>query len=161
LTPIFSLFRVPPGQSDRDRGPKVGAQPSLSINNANQSIVAVDNSAGKATYTGPAITSKPSGIAAAHPSFGRLGAIFCRSLATPLINGTINGFDPITALPRKFVGAIKDEKGKPFILNNLGGIACRDGDQINGAIRELLVTVGQGIGPAELAGTFLIIVYKP
>jgi hypothetical protein len=157
LTPIFSLFRVPPGQSDRDRGPKVGAQPSLSINNANQSIVAVDNSAGKATYTVPAMTSKPSVVAAAPPGFGRLRAILCRSLATPLTAPSRG----LTLLPRKFVGAIKDEKGKPIILNNLGGIACRDGDQINGAIRELLVTVGQGIGPADLAGTFLKIVYKP
>ena len=53
------------------------------------------------------------------------------------------------------------ENGKPIILNNLWGIAFGGGNTTNGATNELFVTVGQGIGPAELAGTFLRIVFKP
>jgi uncharacterized protein (TIGR03118 family) len=210
--------------------------------NANQSIIAVDNSASKAMYTGLAITSKPSGnflyaadntnnhidmfdgdfkwvksfgdpsipsnfsvfgiqdingllyvayaipnigaggyidlftengtfvktliqglplnqawgIAAAPPNFGPLSNTLL--ISNNSVNGTINGFDPITG---KFVGTIKDEKGKPIVLNNLWGIAFGGGNSTNGATNTLFVTVGQGIGTAELAGTFLKIVYKP
>jgi uncharacterized protein (TIGR03118 family) len=210
--------------------------------NANQSIIAVDNSASKAMYTGLAITSKPSGnflyaadntnnhidmfdgdfkwvksfgdpsipsnfsvfgiqdingllyvayaipnigaggyidlftengtfvktliqglplnqawgIAAAPPNFGPLSNTLL--ISNNSVNGTINGFDPITG---KFVGTIRDEKGKPIVLNNLWGIAFGGGNSTNGATNTLFVTVGQGIGTAELAGTFLKIVYKP
>jgi hypothetical protein len=74
------------------------------------------------------------------------------------VNGTINGFDPITG---KFAGTIKDENGKVIVLNNLWGIAFGGGNSTNGGQNELFVTVGQGIGPAELAGTFAKIVFKP
>ncbi len=210
--------------------------------NANQSIIAVDNSANKAMYTGLAITSKPSGnfvyaadntnnhidmfdggfkwvksfgdpaipsnysvfgvqdinglvyvayavpnigaggfidlftedgafvktliqgsrlnqawgIAAAPPNFGPLSNTLL--VSNNSVNGTINGFDPITG---KFVGTIKDQNGKPIILNNLWGIAFGGGNKSNGATNELFVTVGQGIGTAELAGTFAKVVYKP
>jgi uncharacterized protein (TIGR03118 family) len=210
--------------------------------NANQAIIAVDNSASKAMYTGLAITSKPSGnflyaadntnnhidmfdgsfnlvksfgdpsapsnlsvfgiqdingllyVAYAVPNIGAGGLIdlftedgtFVKTLIQgtrlnqawgiaaaprnfgPLsntllvsnnsVNGTINGFDPVTG---NFVGTIKDENGKPIILNNLWGIAFGGGNKSNGATNELFVTVGQGIGTAELAGTFAKIVYKP
>jgi len=210
--------------------------------NANLSLIAVDNSANKAMYTGLAITSKPSGnflyaadntnnvidmydgsfslvksfgdpnippnfsvfgvqdinglvyvayavpnvgaggfidlfkedgtfvktliqgpqlnqawgIAAAPPNFGPLSNTLL--VSNNSVNGTINGFDPITG---KFVGTIKDENGKPIILNNLWGIAFGGGNKTNGAQNELFVTVGQGIRTAELAGTFLKIVFKP
>jgi uncharacterized protein (TIGR03118 family) len=210
--------------------------------NANQTLIAVDNSANKAMYTGLAITSKPSGnflyaadntnnhidmfdgsftlvksfsdpnapsnlsvfgiqdinglvyvayavpnigagglidlftedgtfvktliqgptlnqawgIAAAPPNFGPLSNTLL--VSNNAVKGTINGFDPITG---KFVGTIKDEKGKPIVLNNLWGIAFGGGNKTNGATNELFVTVGQGIGTAELAGTFLKIGYKP
>jgi uncharacterized protein (TIGR03118 family) len=210
--------------------------------NANQAIIAVDNSASKAMYTGLAITTKPSGnflyaadntnnhidmfdgsftlvksfadpnapsnlsvfgvqdinglvyvayavpnigagglidlftedgtfvktliqgpilnqawgIAAAPPNFGPLSNTLL--VSNNSVNGTINGFDPITG---KFVGTIKDQNGKPIVLNNLWGIAFGGGSKANGATNTLFVTVGQGIGPAELAGTFARIVYKP
>ena len=210
--------------------------------NKNQAIIAVDNSANKAMYTGLAITSNPSGnflyaadntnnhidmfdgnfnlvksfgdpnvpsnlsvfgiqdinglvyVAYAVPNIGAGGVIdvftesgtFVKTLIQgptlnqawgiaaapgnfgPLSNtllvsnnsvrGTINAFDQITG---KFVGTIKDQNGKPIILNNLWGIAFGGGDKSNGATNELFVTVGQGIRTAELAGTFAKIVYKP
>jgi uncharacterized protein (TIGR03118 family) len=210
--------------------------------NKNQTIIAVDNSANKAMYTGLAITSRPSGnflyaadntnnhidmfdgnfnlvksfsdpnapsnlsvfgiqdinglvyVAYAVPNIGAGGLIdlftedgtFVKTLVQgttlnqawgiaaapsnfgPLsntllvsnnsVNGTINGFDPTTG---KFVGTIKDQTGKPIVLNNLWGIAFGGGNSTNGATNELFVTVGQGIGTAELAGTFAKIVYKP
>ncbi len=210
--------------------------------NPNQSVIAVDNSANKSSYTGLAITSYPSGnflyaadnannvidmfdgnfnlvktfsdpsapsnlavfgiqdinglvyVAYAVPNVGAGGRIdvftesgtFVKTLIQgnqlnqawgiaaapgnfgPLRNtllvsnnsvaGTINGFDPTTGA---FVGTIKDENGKPIVLNNLWGIAFGGGNAANGATNELFVTVGQGIGPAELAGTFAKIVYKP
>jgi uncharacterized protein (TIGR03118 family) len=96
------------------------------------------------------------GIAAAPNNFGPLSNTLL--VSNNSVAGTINGFDPITG---KFVGTIKDEKGKPIVLNNLWGIAFGGGNTTNGQVNSLFVTVGQGIGPAELAGTFLKIVYKP
>ena len=96
------------------------------------------------------------GIAAAPGNFGPLSNTLL--VSNNAVAGTINGFDPITG---KFVGTIKDQHGKPIVLNNLWGIAFGGGNKANGATNELFVTVGQGIGTAELAGTFLKIVYKP
>jgi uncharacterized protein (TIGR03118 family) len=96
------------------------------------------------------------GIAAAPSNFGPLSNTLL--VSNNSVNGTINGFDPNTG---KFVGTIKDENGKPIVLNNLWGIAFGGGSKNNGATNELFVTVGQGIGTAELAGTFASIVYKP
>jgi uncharacterized protein (TIGR03118 family) len=96
------------------------------------------------------------GIAAAPANFGPLSNTLL--VSNNSVNGTINGFDPIT---KKFVGTMKDENGKQIILNNLWGIAFGGGNATNGATNELFVTVGQGIGPAELAGTFAKIVYRP
>ena len=96
------------------------------------------------------------GIAAAPSNFGPLSNTLL--VSNNSIGGTINGFDPITG---KFVGTIKDQNGKVIILNNLWGIAFGGGNSTNGGTNELFVTVGQGIGTAELAGTFASIVYKP
>jgi len=96
------------------------------------------------------------GIAAAPPNFGPLSNTLL--VSNNSVHGTINGFDPITG---KFVGTIKDQDGKQIVLNNLWGIAFGGGNKSNGAQNELFVTVGQGIGTAELAGTFLKIVFKP
>jgi uncharacterized protein (TIGR03118 family) len=210
--------------------------------NKNQSIIAVDNSANKASYTGLAITSKPSGnflyaadntnnqidmydsnfmlvksfsdpsvpsdlsvfgvqdinglvyVTYAVPNIGAGGfvdlfteeGLFVKTLIQgpilnqawgiaaapgnfgPLsntllisnnsVNGTINAFDPITG---KFVGTVRDQEGKVIVLNNLWGIAFGGGNSTNGAANELFVTVGQGIGTNELAGTFSSIVFKP
>ena len=210
--------------------------------NANQTLIAVDNSASKASYTGLAITSKPSGnflyaadatnnhidmfdgsftwvksfgdpaipsnfsvfgiqdidglvyVTYAVPNIGSGGYVdlfkedgtFVKTLIQGLplnqawgiaaaphnfgplsntllisnnsVKGTINAFDTVTG---EFVGTIKDEHGKKIVLNNLWGIAFGGGNAINGATNELFVTVGQGIGTAELAGTFARIVFKP
>jgi len=210
--------------------------------NQNQSIIAVDNSASKAMYTGLAITSKPSGnflyaadntnnkvdmfdgsftlvksfgdpavpstfsvfgvqdinglvyvtyavpnvgaggyvdvfkedgtfvktlieglllnqawgVAAAPPDFGPLSNTLL--VSNNSVEGTINAFDTHTG---RFIGTIKDERGNRIVLNNLWGVAFGGGTAANGSLNELFVTVGQGIGTAELAGTFAKIVFKP
>ncbi|HXY77469.1 MAG TPA: TIGR03118 family protein [Candidatus Acidoferrales bacterium] len=96
------------------------------------------------------------GVAAAPGNFGPLSNTLL--VSNNSVNGTINAFDPVTG---KFVGTIRDENGKKIILNNLWGIAFGGGNATNGATNELFVTVGQGIGPNELAGTFAKIVFKP
>ena len=96
------------------------------------------------------------GIAAAPPNFGPLSNTLL--VSNNSVHGTINAFDPITG---KFVGTVKDQNGKQIVLNNLWGIAFGGGNSTNGATNEMFVTVGQGIGTAELAGTFLKIVFKP
>jgi uncharacterized protein (TIGR03118 family) len=95
------------------------------------------------------------GVAAAPPNFGPLSNTLL--ISNNSVDGTINAFDSITG---KFVGTIRDEHGEKIILNNLWGVAFGGGTAANGALNELFVTVGQGIGTAELAGTFAKIVFK-
>ncbi|HUB52216.1 MAG TPA: TIGR03118 family protein [Terracidiphilus sp.] len=96
------------------------------------------------------------GIAAAPADFGPLSNTLL--ISNNSVNGTINGFDPING---QFVGTMSNQSGKQIILNNLWGIAFGGGTTTNGATTTLFVTVGQGIGPNELAGTFAKIVYNP
>jgi uncharacterized protein (TIGR03118 family) len=96
------------------------------------------------------------GIAAAPGNFGPLSNTLL--ISNNSVDGTINGFDPITG---KFVGTVRDERGRKIVLNNLWGVAFGGGTTNNGATNELFVTVGQGIGTNELAGTFASIVFKP
>jgi uncharacterized protein (TIGR03118 family) len=96
------------------------------------------------------------GVAAAPPNFGPLSNTLL--ISNNSVNGTINAFDPITG---RFVGTIRDERGEKIVLNNLWGIAFGGGNTTNGALNELFVTVGQGVGTNELAGTFAKIVFKP
>jgi uncharacterized protein (TIGR03118 family) len=96
------------------------------------------------------------GVAAAPSNFGPLSNTLL--VSNNSVNGTINAFDPISG---KFVGTVRDRWGKKIILNNLWGIAFGGGSTNNGATNELFVTVGPGIGPNELAGTFAKIVFKP
>jgi len=96
------------------------------------------------------------GVAAAPGNFGPLSNTLL--ISNNAVAGTINGFDPITG---NFVGTIKDTSGKAIVLNNLWGIAFGGGNSTNGGTNELFVTVGPGVGPNELAGTFAKIVYKP
>ena len=210
--------------------------------NANQTMIAVDNSASKAMYTGLAITNRPSGnilyaadntnnhidmfdssftpmghfgdssipsnfsvfgiqdingmvyVTYAVPNVGAGGYVdvfqedgtFVKTLIKglplnqawgmtlapsnfgPLSNtllvsnnsqfGTINAFNPNTG---KFVGTIRDEEGKPIVLNNLWAVVFGGGSANNGATNELFVTVGNGIGINELAGTYASIVFNP
>jgi uncharacterized protein (TIGR03118 family) len=95
------------------------------------------------------------GIAAAPGNFGPLSNTLL--ISNNSVHGTINAFDPVTG---SYVGTVRDEHGKPIVLNNLWGIAFGGGNSTNGATNELFVTVGQGIGTAELAGTFASIVFK-
>jgi uncharacterized protein (TIGR03118 family) len=92
------------------------------------------------------------GIALAPSNFGPLSNTLLISNNSEF--GTINAFDPNTG---KFVGTIKDQHGKQVVLNNLWGIAFGGGNSSSGATNELFVTVGNGNGLNELAGTFLSI----
>jgi uncharacterized protein (TIGR03118 family) len=94
------------------------------------------------------------GVAAAPSNFGPLSNTLL--VSNNSVNGTINAFDPIDG---KYVGTMKYQNGKTIVLNNLWGIAFGGGTANNGALNELFVTVGQGYGPAELAGTFARIVF--
>ncbi len=96
------------------------------------------------------------GVAAAPSNFGPLSNTLL--ISNNSVEGTINAFDPITG---KFVGTIRDRFGRKIVLNNLWGIAFGGGNTTNGASNELFVTVGQGVGTNELAGTFASIVFKP
>jgi uncharacterized protein (TIGR03118 family) len=96
------------------------------------------------------------GIALAPSNFGPLSNTLL--VSNNSVDGTINGFDPMTG---KFVGTIRDQFGRIIVLNNLWGVAFGGGTTSNGATNELFVTVGQGIGTNELAGTFASIVFNP
>ncbi len=109
----------------------------------------------KTLIQGP-ILNQAWGIAAAPGSFGPLSNTLL--VSNNSLAGTINAFDPITG---KFVGTIKDQNGKTIVLNNLWGIAFGGGNSTNGQVNQLYVTVGQGIGTNELAGTFARIAYRP
>jgi uncharacterized protein (TIGR03118 family) len=94
--------------------------------------------------------NQPWGVALAPSNFGPLSNTLLISNNSEF--GTINGFDPGTG---NFVGTLKDQKGKVIVLNNLWGIAFGGGNSSSGAANELFVTVGNGNGLNELAGTFL------
>jgi uncharacterized protein (TIGR03118 family) len=96
------------------------------------------------------------GIALAPSNFGPLSNTLL--VSNNSVQGTINGFNPVTG---KYVGTVTDQHGTKIILNNLWGIAFGGGSPNNGATNQLFVTVGQGIGTSELAGTFASIVFNP
>jgi uncharacterized protein (TIGR03118 family) len=96
------------------------------------------------------------GVALAPSNFGPLSNTLL--ISNNSVDGTINGFDPMSG---KFMGTIRDQRGFPIILNNLWGVAFGGGATNNGPTNTLFVTVGQGIGTNELAGTFATIVYNP
>ncbi|HWE85228.1 MAG TPA: TIGR03118 family protein [Terracidiphilus sp.] len=97
------------------------------------------------------------GIALAPANFGPLSNTLL--VSNNSVDGTINGFDPVTG---KFVGTIRDEHGGKIILNDLWGVAFGGGSTTNGAQNELFVTVGPGNGAQSgMAGTFASIVFNP
>lgn len=96
------------------------------------------------------------GVALAPSNFGPLSNTLL--ISNNSVKGTIVAFNPVNG---QFVGTMRDQIGFPIVLNNLWGIAFGGGATANGATNELFVTVGQGIGTSELAGTFASIVYKP
>ncbi len=96
------------------------------------------------------------GIALAPSNFGPFsGALLVSNNA---VAGTINAFNPVNG---RFIGTLRDQHGRPIVLNNLWGIAFGGGNTTNGPANTLFVTVGPGIGTSELAGTFLSIVFNP
>jgi uncharacterized protein (TIGR03118 family) len=108
------------------------------------------------TLVHSAVLNQAWGVALAPGNFGPLSNTLL--VSNNSVDGTINGFDPVTG---KFVGTLTGPHGNQIVLNNLWGIAFGGGTAINGATNQLFVTVGQGIGPNELAGTFASIVYAP
>ncbi len=112
------------------------------------------------TLVGPLIHSmrlnQAWGVALAPADFGPLSNALL--ISNNSVDGTIIGFNAKTG---KFMGTIRDEHHRKIILNNLWGIAFGGGTTNNGAANQLFVTVGQGIGTNELAGTFAAIVYSP
>lgn len=96
------------------------------------------------------------GIALAPGNFGPLSNTLL--VSNNSVDGTINGFDPVSG---RFAGTIRDERGRKIVLNNLWGVAFGGGTANNGATNQLFVTVGQGIGTSELAGTLASIVFNP
>ncbi|HEX4067818.1 MAG TPA: TIGR03118 family protein [Acidobacteriaceae bacterium] len=96
------------------------------------------------------------GIALAPGNFGPFSNTLL--VSNNSVDGTINAFDPTSG---RFVGTMRDERGRPIVLNNLWGIAFGGGNTTNGPANTLFVTVGPGIGANELAGTFLSIAFKP
>jgi uncharacterized protein (TIGR03118 family) len=95
------------------------------------------------------------GVALAPSNFGPLSNTLL--VSNNSVEGTINAFNPKTG---DFVGTIR-EHGRRIVLNNLWGVAFGGGATANGATNELFVTVGQGVGTSELAGTFASIVFDP
>ncbi len=93
------------------------------------------------------------GIALAPSNFGPLSNTLL--VSNNSVAGTINAFNPNTG---QFVGTIS-EHGKPIVLNNLWAVVFGGGNSNSGPSNELFVTVGQGIGTAELAGTYASIVF--
>jgi uncharacterized protein (TIGR03118 family) len=109
----------------------------------------------KTLIRGP-VLNQAWGIALAPGNFGPLSNTLL--VSNNSVDGTINGFDPVNG---RFVGTIRDQHGRPIVLNNLWGVAFGGGTTNNGATNQLFVTVGQGIGTDELAGTFASIVFNP
>ncbi len=95
--------------------------------------------------------NQPWGVAVAPRNFGPLSNALLVSNNTN--SGTINAFDPITGT---FVGKIKDEKGKPIVIDQLWGIAFPDNTGANGVPNHLYFTAGP---QNNLAGTLGVIVF--
>jgi uncharacterized protein (TIGR03118 family) len=112
------------------------------------------------TLVGPLIHSmrlnQAWGIALAPSDFGPLSNTLL--ISNNSVDGTIIGFNPKTG---KFVGTIRNQWGRKIVLNNLWGVAFGGGTTNNGPANTLFVTVGQGFGTSELAGTFASIVFNP
>ena len=96
------------------------------------------------------------GIALAPSNFGPLSNTLL--VSNNSVAGTINAFNPNTG---EFVGTIRDQHGKEIVLNNLWAVVFGGGNANSGAQNELFVTVGNGIGTNELAGTYASIVFNP
>lgn len=95
--------------------------------------------------------NQPWGVAAAPHNFGPLSNSLLISNNTN--GGTINAFDPLTGA---FMGKIKDEKGKPIVIDQLWGIAFPDNTGANGVPNHLYFTAGPD---NNVAGTLGVIAF--
>ena len=110
----------------------------------------------KTLIKGP-VLNQAWGVALAPSNFGPLSNTLL--VSNNSVDGTINGFDPKTG---RFVGTIRDERGRKIILNNMWGIAFGGGAANNGATNELFATVAPGNdAQSEMGGTFVSIVFNP
>src|ERR1700693_4995903 len=90
--------------------------------------------------------NQPWGIAVAPGNFGKLSNTLLVSNNTN--NGTINAFNPANGA---VVGTVRNEDGKPIVIDQLWGIGFGDGAGKNGAVHQLFFTAGPS---KNLAGTF-------
>ncbi|HZQ22520.1 MAG TPA: TIGR03118 family protein [Terriglobales bacterium] len=81
--------------------------------------------------------NQPWGLAVSPGNFGPLSNALLVSNNTP--SGTINAFDRHTG---KFIGTIRDTKGKPITIDQLWGIAFGAGNSMNGNRNQLFFTAG-------------------
>jgi uncharacterized protein (TIGR03118 family) len=95
--------------------------------------------------------NQPWGVAVAPRNFGPLSNALLISNNTNA--GTINAFDPLTGA---FMGKIKDNKGKPIVIDQLWGIAFPDNTGANGVPNHLYFTAGPN---NNVAGTLGVIVF--
>jgi uncharacterized protein (TIGR03118 family) len=96
--------------------------------------------------------NQPWGFAVAPANFGPLSNTLLISNNTN--TGTINGFNLTTGA---FVGTIVNSLGKPFIINQLWGIAFGGGTAYNGKTNQLFFTAGP---KNNLNGVFGVINFK-
>lgn len=92
---------------------------------------------------------QPWGVAVAPKNFGVLSNTLLISNNTN--RGTINGFN---AADGQFVGRMREENGKPIVIDQLWGIAFGDGAGRNGSTNQLFFTAGPS---NNVAGTFGVI----
>ena len=93
--------------------------------------------------------NQPWGITIAPPTFGPLSNTLLVSNNTN--TGTINAYNPLTG---QFVGTVKDNTGKPIVIDQLWGIEFGGGTANNGRKNQLFFTAGPS---NNLAGTFGVI----
>lgn len=96
--------------------------------------------------------NQPWGVAVAPNNFGPLSNTLLISNNTN--QGTINGFNAVNG---KFVGRVRNDEGKPIVIDQLWGIGFGDGSgpSGNGALNQLFFTAGPS---NNVAGTFGVIV---
>jgi uncharacterized protein (TIGR03118 family) len=94
--------------------------------------------------------NQPWGFAVAPKNFGLLSNTLLISNNTN--TGTINGFNLKTG---KFVGTIKNTKGKPIVIDQLWGIEFGGGSSANGQKNQLFFTAGPGV--TNMNGLFGVI----
>lgn len=94
------------------------------------------------------ILNQPWGMAVAPAAYGPLGGTLL--VSNNAATGTINSFSLSTG---KFVGTLKNAKGRPIVINGLWGIKFGGGSTVNGTTNQLFFTAG----PSDTNGYFGVI----